>query len=153
MYSTATYADNPIDQYCGKEQYGYLYRGSLYSLPYGLGWKFPQPDGSQWEQTRNGYAGANVYKLNCPIDSWVVLIFFLAFSLNAYLLIKTKIKNTMETKNELSKNEWIEQLKNELWDRNHREALSTEFIIISESNYENGMTINQAADIFFNEIN
>lgn len=56
----------------------------------------------------------------------------------------------METKNELSKTEWIEQLKNEIYDRNHRDALSDEFIIASESNYEKGMAINQAADIFFN---
>jgi hypothetical protein len=75
MFSLSAFAENPLDQYCGKEQYGYLYRGDLYTLPFGQGWMFPRPpQGSEWVMTRQGYLGAAVYQLSCqlPLDDYVL---------------------------------------------------------------------------------
>lgn len=84
-------ADNPIDQYCGKEQYGYLYRDNLYSLPFGQGWQFPKPVNSHWYKTQNGYLGANVYKLQCPLDAHVIILMIIIGFYAFWTIRKRKI--------------------------------------------------------------
>ena len=51
----------------------------------------------------------------------------------------------METKNDLSQSEWIEQLENELWDRNYREPISEKMRTEFSKLYNSGKCVNDSA--------